>query len=165
MADSKSQKIITAIVARLQTVLTANGYQTDIGTSVEDSRPNWDQDELPAISVFEGRTTSQESPQGRRKTVHEMPVMIKVFLERGTSAANARTAIADVKKAILSTGSEQNAYLAERWPVVSGTPPGMATQTREASHSIEYAEGTYEITGAQVEIEVQYMTQKFNADE
>ena len=168
MADPKQQKIIAAIVARLQTISTGSGYNFTFDTDhVEDSRPNWAQAELPAISVFEGRTESTEASQqhhGRRKTIHEMPVLIKVFMERGTDASDARKAIADVKKAILGTGSDRDAYLAERWPVVSGTKPGLATDTRETAHSIEYAENTYEITGAQVEITVQYMTKKFDAE-
>ena len=50
MADSKRQKIVDAIVARMQTILVTNGFATDIGTRVEDSQTNWDQDQLPAIS-------------------------------------------------------------------------------------------------------------------
>ncbi|MBK8468090.1 MAG: hypothetical protein IPL32_19935 [Chloracidobacterium sp.] len=162
MADPKDQKIIAAIVTRMQTILTANGYQTNNGTRVADSRPNWDQTELPAISVFQGRAESQEQSNASRKTVHEMPVMIKVFLERGTDASNARIAIADVKKAIRGTGSQSDNYLAERWPA-SGI--GLAMMTRETAYSIEYAEGTFEITGAQVEIAVQFITDKFNAEQ
>jgi len=166
MSIPKSQRIITEIVTRLQTILTTNGYQTDIGTNVEDSRPNWDEEaDLPAISVFEGRTASHEGPDSRRKTIHEMPVAIKVFLKRGTSAANARTAISDVKKAILGTGTQSNNYLAERWPItVDNQTGGLAMVTAETGHFIEYAEGTFEIVGAQVEIEVSYITNKFNAE-
>lgn len=163
MPDSKEQKIIDAIVTRLQTILTTNGYQTDIGTNVEDSRPNWDQeDDLPAISVFQGQVTSAEAPDNRRKTIHLMPVMIRCFLTSGTSPANARTAIADIKKAILGTGTQRDQYLAERWP---DTGIGLAMRTREVGHTIDYNEGTYEITGTQVEIEVMYITTKFNAEE
>lgn len=165
MADPKNQKIIAVIVARLATISTGSGYNFTFDAShVEDSRPNWDEAELPAISVIEGRTESREDPAGRRKTVHEMPVLIKIFMQRGTDASNARKAIADVKKAILGTGSETDGYLAERFPVVSGTKPGLATHTREVGHEIVYAKDSYEITGAEVEIAVQYMTMKFDAE-
>lgn len=165
MADPKDHKIISAIVTRLAVINGTGGYNTNVpAASIADSRPNWDENELPAISVIQGPTTSAESPQGRRKTVHEMPVMIKGFLKRGTTAANARKLIADIKKAILGSGSEIDGYLAERWPEVSGTPPGLATQTRETGYSIEYAEGTYEIVGVQVELMVQLMTLRFNAE-
>lgn len=165
MADPKNQKIIAAIVARMQTILTSNGFQTDIGTRVADSQPNWQEEDLPAISVYEGRTPSAEKPDARRTTIHEMPVLIKCFLKRDTDASNARIAIADIKKAIRGDGTVQDGYLSERWPVTPGTKPGLAMETRETAHSIEYAEGTFEITGAQVEIEVQYITGKFNAEE
>jgi len=165
MADSKEQKIITSIIARLSLIRTTNGYQTDNGTRVYDSRSNLDQeDDLPATNVVQGQTSSTEDhPYGRRKTVHEMQIHIETYLERGSTAANARTAIADNKKAILGTGSEQDGYLDERWPVVTGTKPGLATQTREISHRIVYTD-SMEIVGTEVVIGVQYMTQKFNAD-
>lgn len=165
MPTPKSHVIISAIVTRLKTISVLNGYQTNNGTRVEDSRPNWDEtSDLPAISVFEGRTGSAEAPDSRRRTVHVMPVMIKTFLKRGTDAANARLAIADIKQAILGTGSQSDGFLAERWPVtVGGKQIGQAMVTRETGHSIEYAEGSFEVVGAQVEIEVQYITDKFNS--
>lgn len=36
--------------------------------------------------------------------------------------------------------------------------------TKESGHLIEYAENTYEIVGAQVEIEISYITDKFVAE-
>lgn len=163
---STAQNIITAIVARMQTILVSNGFQTNLGLKVADSRPNWDEDELTvgAISVFQGRTASAEWPDARRKTMHSMPVLIKVFLKRGTDASNARIAIADVKKAIRGTGGDHsNMYLPERWPSVASPTVGQAMLTRETGDAIEVADGTYEITGAQVEIEVQFLTGKFES--
>jgi hypothetical protein len=167
MADPLDQKIIAGIVARLALINGTGGYNTTIASGkIADSRPNWDQeDDLPALSVFQGTTKSAEWPQGRRKTQHTMPVLIKGFLKRGTDASNARKLIADIKKAIRGASTEANRWLDERWPAVSGTSPGLALATREGSHSIEYAEGTFEITGVQVEIEVDYLTDKFNAEE
>lgn len=154
MADSKQQRIIAAIVARMQTILTANGYATNIGERVEDSRTNWDEvDDLPAISVFDGTTAAAEAPDTRSKTIHIMPVMIKVFLKSGaTPAATARTMLQDVYAAINTD---------DRWTVSN---VGLAMITREKSHGVERAEGTYEITGAVVEIEVMYITRKFDLE-
>lgn len=166
MADPKDQKIIDAIVSRLAAINGTGGYHTTIAAGkIADSRPNWDQEgDLPAISVFQGTTVSAEANDNRRKTIHEMPVMIRCFMTRGTTAANARKVIADIKKAIRGSGTQANGFLDERWPAVSGTPPGIAMITRESSSGIEYADGTYEVTGAQVEITVQYITDKFNAE-
>lgn len=49
MADSIEQKIMTAIVTRLGQIDGTGDYQTEIGARVEDSRPNWDESEMPAI--------------------------------------------------------------------------------------------------------------------
>lgn len=168
MADSIEQKIIGLIVARLGTVLTTNGYATNIGQNVEDSRTDWDQADLPGTSVFEGGVQAVESPRDRRSVIRLMPVTIKTFFEANsdaaTNAALARNVIKDVHKAIRGTGAQANDYLAERWPVVDGTPPGLAMETREKSHGIEYAENTFEITGTIVEIEVMYISGKFNLE-
>ncbi len=154
MADTKQQKIIDEIVARMQTILTTNGYETNIGVNVEDSRTNWDEaDDLPAISVFDGTTQAAEAPDTHSKTIHIMPVMIKCFLKAGaTPAAEARSALRDIYAAINTD---------DRWTVNN---VGLAMITREKSHAIERAENTYEITGAVVEIEVMYITQKFNLE-
>lgn len=170
MADSIEQKIIDEIVARMETILTANGYTTSIGTTVEDSRPNWQQEDLPAMSVFQGPVTAAaEQPGNRRSTVRIMPVRILASFETGdtaaVTAAYARNVLKDIHKAIKGTGVQATGYLAERWPVVDGTPPGLAMETRERSHGIEYAaENQYEITGCFVEIEVVYVSGKFNLE-
>lgn len=166
MADPKDQKIITAIIGRLALLTGTGGYNTNVpAAKIADSRTNWDENELPAISVFQVATTSAEAPYGRRKTVHTMRVKIKGFLKSGTDASNARKLIADMKKAVLGTGSEQDDYMAERFPVVMGTKPGLATETHDAGNSIVYNEGTFEISGCELDLDIQYMTQKFNAEE
>jgi hypothetical protein len=115
MADSIEQKIVSAIVARMQTILTTNGYQTNIGQKVRDWETNWQEEDLPAISVFTGRAASKDVPTGRRKTQHLLPVTIGISLKRGTTAANARTAISDVKRAIRG-GTGATGEIWERWP-------------------------------------------------
>lgn len=158
MADSIEQKIIDEVVARMQTVLQENGYVTNIGERVEDSRPNWDQDDdLPAISVFEGRVeTAPIADNLRAKRLRLMPVMIKAFFARGdtsqVSAAYARNVIKDIYRAI---------GMDDRWKVNN---IGLAMLSREKSHGIEYAPDSFEITGAEVEIEVQYISEKFNLE-
>lgn len=168
MADSIEQKIIDAIVTRLRTILTANGYTTSIGTTVQDSRTNWDQNELPAMSVFEGPVNSILAPTDKRTVIRSMPVTIKASFEsKATSAADAayaRNVIKDIHKAILGGGTQGNDYLNERWPATLGTKPGLAMETHEKSHGIDYAGETFEITGAFVEIEVLYISGKFNLE-
>lgn len=153
MADSKEQTIADAVIARMQTILTTNGYATNIGTTVEDSRPNWDQDDdLPATSVFTGTTKVEPNADNERFCIRLMPVMIKVFFERlatpTLTAQFARKAIKDVIKAV---GTDQ-------------TFGNVVLMTRPGDHGMEFAENTFEITGAQIEIEVAYHSQKFNLE-
>ena len=129
---SKQHEIITAVVTRLATINGTGDYNTDFGGHVEDSRTDWtagDPDpktgqasELPAISVFELPTETQDAPNARRKVIHVMSVLIKIFLPRQTAPQNARLAIADVMRAILGTGTRETAWLAERWPDADSSP-------------------------------------------
>ena len=156
MADPVEQKIISEIITRLGLINGTGSYLTSIGTRVEDSRTNWDQeDDLPAISVFQGTVTSEESTDEDLQVIRTMPVMIKAFLLRldtpTLDAAFARKALADIFRAIRSN---------DQW-IVSGTP--QATFTEEVSHGPEYTD-SYEITGVQVEIEIQYIGSKFNLE-
>lgn len=159
MADSKEQKLITQILTRLATIRTTApntlGYQTDIGASVRDWETNWNEDELPAVSVFTGTTETADpisnANDGNQIRIHLLPVTIKVFLKAGTDAANARTAISDVFRAIRQD---------DHW-IASGEELAMWTQQK--SHAIEYAEG-FEIVGAMVDISIAYHTLKFNAE-
>lgn len=164
MPDSIEQKIITAIVTRLGTISTGNGFQTNIGAKVRDWETNWQEEDLPAISVFTGRAASDQAPTGRRFTQHLLPVTIVISLKRGTSAANARTAISDVKMAIRG-GPTATGEIWERWPDNgAATGVGLAMWTREVAHSIQTPQDSLEIIGTQVEIDVAFITQKFNAE-
>jgi len=156
MADSIEQKIITAIVARLALIDGTSDYLTEIGERVEDSRTNWDQNEMPAISVFEGTVTSEEAEDEGIMVMRTMPVMIKCFFaandDAAANAAFARKAMSDIMRAIRSD---------DTW-IVSATP--LADWTSEKQHGIEYAAETFEITGVQVQIEIGYTGSKFNLE-
>lgn len=160
MADSIEQKIIAAIVTRLQLINGTGSYLTSVGTRVEDSRPHWSEDpdrnEIPAISVFQGPVTSEEMTDEDLKVFRTMQVAIRATLLRldtaALDAAFARKALADIYRAIRSN---------DQW-IVSSVP--QATFTIEKSHQIIYVPESYEITGVQVEIEIQYIGSKFNLE-
>jgi hypothetical protein len=88
---------------------------------------------------------------GNKIRIHLLPVTIKVFLKAGTDAANARTAISDIFRAIRQD---------DHW-IASGEELAMWTQQK--SHAIEYTDG-FEIVGAMVDISIAYHTLKFNAE-
>jgi hypothetical protein len=166
MADSIEQKIIAAMVSRLQGINGTGSFLTTLATNavgitggnVADSKPDWDAGDedrttqLPAISIFQGATKSEEQPDEGNFTLRQMNVMIRGFLKRSTDAATARKFIADVMRAIRSD---------DTW-IVSGTP--LARFSTEESHSIDYAPDTFEVTGVTVEISIFYIGSKFNLE-
>lgn len=164
MADSIEHKIITAIVARMAAIDGTGSYLTTVANA-EDSRQTWDSgdadagrpSELPAISVFSGKVRSEALDDEGRETVHTMPVMLRGVYPTGDDAADnastGRKMMADMMRAIRSD---------DQW-IVASVP--LANYTGEVSHGIEYdSEDSFEITGVEVEIEVQFTTAKFNLE-
>lgn len=163
MAASRQQDIIAALVTRLATIDGTGGYDTDFGGRVKDSQPNWDQNsgKIPAISVFQLDTDSDERSERQfaRSVTHTCKIGIRIFLLRGTDAENARKAIADVLKAIKGQGTDSNDYKYERfW---DATNKGLTMRTIQKGHQIEYAKDSFEIVAANVDIEVEYITPKW----
>ncbi len=155
MADSIEQRIIDLVVARMQTIDGTGDMLTDVGTRSEDSRATWQQDELPAISVFEGPVTSEEVDDEGIEVERTMEVLIKAFFnaesEAGHSAAFARKAASDIFRAIRPD---------DQWIDSDGVE--LAVRTVEKPHAIDY--DNFEITGVQVEIEIVYRGSKFNLE-
>lgn len=162
MADSTEQKIVTRTLAVLAAINGSGSYQTTLGTtivsgssgqSLADSRPNWDQNELPAISVFQGPVDIDDRDDEGQKVMRKMTLMIKGFLERSTDAQTARKLISDIMRAMRAAG--------DKW-TVSGT--NLALYTNEGPHMIEYAEGSYEITGVEQQVDIYYEASKFDME-
>jgi hypothetical protein len=70
MADSIRQKIVDAVIARMLTINGTGNYVTNVA-HVEDSRIHWDENELPAISVFDGDSLAagKSSPNPERSFI------------------------------------------------------------------------------------------------
>lgn len=158
MADSKRQKIVDAIVARMATILTANGYDTDLGTLVEDWRIHWQDEDLGstgAISVCDlpAEAAPTEGRANPQNTIWLMPVQIRFqFRRTDTIAELVRKGIRDINAAIRTD---------DRWTVSN---VGLAMITRPSKEGPLIPEDSFEIVGGVVEFEVQYITQKFNAE-
>lgn len=152
--DSKRQKIVDAVIARMKLINGAGSYSTNVGSRVEDSRMDWAEAEMPAISVFDGDAMAHPTSEAKAfSTIHSMSVMIKGFTVKGTTAAACRTLMKDILTAIRQD---------DKW-TVSGTP--LVMQTRPGRESIARIPESFEIDGCEVEIEVQYQTQKFNGEQ
>jgi len=160
MADSIEQKLVAHAVTSLQAIdgtgdyLTTLALNADGDGNVEDSRPNWDQNELPAISVFTGTVEPEERDDENQRVLRRLPMMIRGALERGTTASDARKFLSDIHRVIREIDGDN-------WTVSSVR---LAEYTQERSHGIEYAPDTFEVTGIQVEIDIFYAASKFNME-
>src|SRR5690242_7196702 len=100
--SSVRQNIVDAVVDRMKLINGTGSYSTNVANRVEDSRTNWNEDELPAISIFDG-DAGVENPQdwdNRTMVIQTMRLLIKGFVEQGTTAAAARTLVSDIWTAI-----------------------------------------------------------------
>lgn len=154
MADTKRQKIIDEVIARMQTILVTNGYQSDLGLHVGDCETNWDESELPALSVFDLVAEEDGDENGdpeatNAKTTHSLPVQFRIFVKSDTRTSDLRKMIADVKKAI---GTDP------RWKVAN---VGLALRTIPQKSGLVFTEN-FEVAGAAVEVEIWYRTKVFN---
>lgn len=163
MADSKRQRIVDAIKTRMATILTANGYDTDLGLNVREWESWVQQEDIPddgVISICDLPAVAASSDQARAErvvtgvTVWLMPVQFRIFLKRDAAVhANLRTAIKDVNRAIRQD---------RRWTVAN---IGLAAATRPQREGPLLNEETFEIAGAVVEVEVKYLTKEFDSEE
>jgi hypothetical protein len=62
MADPLNLRAVNALIARLQGITVAGGYNTNAGARVFHGRRNLEKAQLPAIVVFEGDETAVNSP-------------------------------------------------------------------------------------------------------
>lgn len=146
---------MAAIVDRMKLINGSGSYVNNIASRVKDSEADWDeaQGELPAISVFDGDAEAfPVSPNFSMATIHEMSVLIRGFCKQGTTAANARSLIKDIKTAIRQD---------LEWTVSNVK---LAMQTREKRDGIVRNEESFEVEACEVEFTVQFITDTFNAE-
>lgn len=145
--DSKRQQIIDAIDARLKTIKTVNGYETDAGNNVFEWRATPLQDsELPALLFRD--TTSPVDDETYSMHLHTLSVEITLVASGATSADIIRKMLADIQKAI---GTDAT------W---SGIAADTLLRTVDIG-TVEHAEFKY--TGGAINIAIQYLTERWNA--
>lgn len=151
MADTKRQRIIDAVVTRLKLIDGTGSYETDIADRVKDSETNWDESDYPAISVFDGDAIANPtSPTaGYQGVIWSMPILIRAYATQAAAGpANVRKLIKDINTAIR----------------VDDTFGSIVMQTRQVKEAVVRNPDNFQIEGAEVEIEVQYINRKFNAE-
>lgn len=151
---SKRQRIFDLVIERMEAISTANGYETDLGTSVEDWQTNWDDEQLPALSVCDlvaeiGFVNSEtEAPTQFVK----LPIQFRIFAKSDTLPADLRKMCADVIRAV---GADP------KWEDEDGKK--LALWTRVTASGIRLQEDQFEIGGAAVEIEIGYLVTSFES--
>lgn len=153
---SKRQKIVDAIIARMQTIKTVDGFLTNIGENVRDYETNWQTEEMPGLSVCDlvSDNSSEDYHDGGLQ-FYEMPVALRIFANARTDAALLRKMIADINTAI---GKDV------RWKV---NEIGLADWTKPMREGIihDNTNNNFEIAGAEVVILIRYHTKIFNSFE
>lgn len=98
MAESVRQDVVTDLLTRLATITTANGYETDIGSNVDEHRTtDWQESELEGIDVRDPSEDVEIRGANHAMTIH---FEIEAKTTGGTSPEKVRDIIADVTKAI-----------------------------------------------------------------
>jgi hypothetical protein len=155
MADSKAQKIVSVIIDAVKTILIADGFETNIGAEpVEDWKIDFDENELPATAVCDLTETADEEIKLEGHDCLNLPIQIRTYLSSDTRAADARKIKADILKALNP--------LKDGFRTETET---LADKVRLKRAGFELAEDGFRIVGIIVEIEIFYITQRFNAYE
>lgn len=118
MADSIRQQIIDAFAARLQTITTGNGYETNLGSNITQYRTeDWQESELPGGDITEGEESIVASGTDH---IFTLPLSLAIKVSGAASIADVRKVIADVTKAI---GVSKFSNLIETMTPVSNEEP------------------------------------------
>lgn len=148
-----------AIVVRLKLINGAGSYETNVSSRVKDSETNWDEADYPAISVFDGDALANPtSPSaGYHGVIWSMPILIRGYAKQAAAGpSNVRKLIKDINTAI---------RVDDRFMTTPGVEStALVMQTRQIKEAVVRNPDNFEIEGCEVEIDVQYITSKFNAE-
>ena len=158
MADSIRQKIVDEIMRRLEAITIANGYETDLGLgTIDDSPIAYQQDELPALGVFDLINISVKEHADEKRIPNQLPMQVRIFLNRETtSPREARQMIADVMRAVVRDPESA---------AIDYTLGGLAVDMLPDEEGFIRPNETFEIEGAALGFMVQFLSAPFNAYE
>jgi hypothetical protein len=150
MADSLREQIMNAVATRMGTILTANGYATNIGSKFHEWKVTaWEENEVPGVTVRDYEETIEHAASSR-----DYP-KLKVGIEAADIAvadlgAQARKIIADITKAV---GTDVN------WTVSSTR---LAQMTKNLGNKVQAEQENETIVVVTVEIEIDYRMAKWD---
>ena len=101
----KSSDIAEYLTEVLGTIKVANGYKTDLGTTVYRGRLKHDEDRVPYAGLIEGEDRPQENDGGRLDVTLEQDFVLGAYVFCNVDNPNdaAHDAIKDIKKAVFSS--------------------------------------------------------------
>ncbi|MCA1567241.1 MAG: hypothetical protein LC803_16635 [Acidobacteria bacterium] len=146
MADTKRQKIVDAVIVRMQTIRIENGYQTDVGVLVEDWPERFDDDQLPALGVCDLPDDITKENKSSLRVTHKLRVQVRFFVRGGTRPRELRKMMGDVVKAV----------------GVDMTWGDLATDTEPASEGFIIPTEAMIVAGGAVEFIIEYLTDTFD---
>ncbi len=98
MASSVRQLIVDALIARLQTITTINGYETELGSNITEWRTEeWQESDLPGCDVRDPDESTEVKGQHHYNTIN---FEIEAKVQSATAPDVVRDVIADINKAI-----------------------------------------------------------------
>lgn len=174
------QQFVDKLTLRLARISVANGFQTDIGASLQtdyardcaDNPSNIDEVEVREQTLFAiyDRDNDVNQDYAREGLVSNvMPIQVRIYHARQTTAAELRTMIGDVEKAV-SENEDTGEYDPQwrTWDQAAGAYvkcAELAIDTRPTRSGFVRPQNAFAIEAGAVEFTVEYLTQPFNAYE
>jgi hypothetical protein len=147
MADSKRQQVVDAINTQLQTILTANSYETDAGGNVYEWRDT-DRSPFEADEVADGAINFRDTDDPIAVTVgqdeHNLLIEIDAY-------ANTTSAIRKLAADILTAMAEDKTF------------GGLCEDTSELAQDMSVEHGEKRVFKAALRFKVEYRTDHMDA--
>ena len=157
MAFTKRQKIVTVITESLEQILTANDFETDLGSLVADWRTDWQEDDLtdsPGTSVCDLTAERIDELSNEAIDYFVLPVQIRTSFSATTRPTEARKFLGDILAALapLKDGFRNEEMI-------------LAENIDLKREGFVLAEDGFNVAAVAVEIEILFFTSRFNAYE
>lgn len=99
--DSIREQITQALFVRLETLLTTNGYNVDVGANANRAKKNYDEEELPALSLWVlNEVTTNKYSSHQKKMIVDIESFKLIKDEVLPDDAIANQMIADIQKCV-----------------------------------------------------------------
>lgn len=155
---TKRQRIVERVVARMQSIRTANDFETEAGELVQQWAVRFDEKELAAtaakcaLGVFD--LTDEVSKESKHSTgaTHRLHMQVRIFVTGADKHTRIRAIVGDVVAAV---GTDA------MW-TDPDTGRFTAMDTEPAQEGLIFPEGAMEVAGGAVEFTIVYATAVFD---